>query len=66
MVTSILQVFHLYLYVLSDLGDTLFFVSPYIDLILASTLAEPYLVSTLVDTSIIARLVGKNYPVIVS
>lgn len=69
MTTGILQVLYLYLYVLLELEALLSFVTPYIAInfgISPDILEEPLLVSTPVGSSIIARRVYKNYPVIVS
>ena len=64
-----LCVFDLDFYALLDLGDTICFVTPYIEIqfsVSPETLLEPLSVSTPVGNPVIARLVYRNCPIIVS
>ena len=68
-VTGTLRVSDLDIYVLLDLGDTLYFITPYIEVQLRvspETLSEPFSVSTPVCDPIIARRLYKNCHVTVS
>ncbi|KAH0678949.1 hypothetical protein KY284_020034 [Solanum tuberosum] len=68
-VISTLRVFHLDVYALLDLGATLSFVTPYIEVnfrVNAETLSEPFSVSTPVGDPVIPRQVSRNYPTTVS
>ena len=66
MVTSILQLFSYDVYALFDLGATLSFVTPLIAKkfdVLLDILHEPFLVSTLVGESVVAKRVYQNCPI---
>lgn len=69
MVNVIIQVFHFHVYALLDRRSTLSFVTPFIIVdfcVNKKILTEPFSVSTLIDSSIIAKRVYKNFPVIIS
>ena len=66
MVTGILKVFPNYVYALISTSDTLSFVTPLVAKkfdILPDTLHEPFIVSTLVGKSIVAKRVYRNCPI---
>ena len=65
MVTGILKVFSIDVYVLLDPGATLSFVTPLVDKmfdILPDILHEPFIVSTPVGESVVAKKVYRNCP----
>ena len=69
MVTDMLQVFSMYVYALLDPGATLSFVTPLISKKienLPDILNEPFMVSTLVGESVVAKRVYRNCPIILS
>lgn len=69
MATGMLQVIHLHVYALLDPKVAISFVTPYISVyfgVSLEILVEPFSVSTLINTSIIARRVYKNCLIIIS
>lgn len=69
MVTSKLQLTHIYVYEILDPAPILFFLVPYIEVefgVSAKIIIEPSLTYTPVDSLITTRWVYKNFPVIVS
>ncbi|XP_049371080.1 uncharacterized protein LOC125836028 [Solanum verrucosum] len=65
-VTSMLKVFHFDIYDLFDVGVVLSFVTPYVAMrfdVCPDILLKPFLVSTLVGDSVVAKRLYRNFPV---
>ena len=65
-VTGMLHVFDIYIYDLLDLGATIFFVTPWISRkfdIFRNILNEPFMLTTLVGESVVAKGAYRNCPI---